>query len=313
MASVEQHAVSSGPIPESLLHEFEQLDLSPYESRLLLALLRLGSANSAQLARHSGVPRTSTYQVLEELNRKGLAQRLSVDGPAMWACPGRDEVFDRLDAAEEERLRRHRTRTAHLREMLARTFPEAPEAAVPYVHVIQGAAQVSSIYDRLLSEATEELLVFNRPPYSLPPESVNQAVLATVGRGVASRVLYQALQWGDPAAEGFRAAMAAYHAAGVEGRLVDELPIKLAVADRRVALLAMTDPVLPDIGFPTTLLVEHPGFATLQAEAFERLWQDAWPIPSTEGTEDGAGGGTGGQADGHGAPGAPVSPGGRRE
>lgn len=280
MAGVEQRALTSGPIPESLLHEFEQLDLSPYESRLLLALLRLGSANSAQLARHSGVPRTSTYQVLEELNRKGLAQRLSVDGPAVWACPGREEVFDRLDAAEEERLRRHRARTAHLREMLAETFPETPEAAVPYVHVIQGAAQVSNIYDRLLNDAAEELLVFNRPPYSLPPDRVNQAVIGAVRRGVKSRALYQADLWSDPDTQGFRAAMEAYHSAGVEGRLVDDLPMKLAISDRRVALLAMTDPVLPEIGFPTTILVEHPGFAALQAEAFERLWVDARPVPA---------------------------------
>lgn len=284
MAGAEQQALSTGPIPETLLHEFEQLDLSPYEARLLLALLRLGSANSAQLARHSGVPRTSTYQVLEELNRKGLAQRLSVDGPAVWASPGREEVFDRLDAAEEERLRQHRIRTAQLREMLARTFPETPEAAVPYVHVIQGAAQVSSIYDRLVTEATGELLVFNRPPYSLAPDQVNQAVVTAVRRGVASRVLYQAPQWSDPNAEAFRTAMGAYHAAGVEGRMVAELPVKLAVADRRVALLAMTDPVLPEIGFPTTLLVEHPGFAILQAAAFDALWAQGSPlVPAPDG------------------------------
>ena len=285
--------MSSGPIPESLLHEFEQLGLSPYEARVMLALLRLGQANTAQLARHSGVPRTSTYQVLEELNRKGLAQRCSVEGPAVWASPGRDEVFDRLDAAEEERLRLHRARTSHLRDVLAQTFPEAPEAAGPYVHVIQGAAAVSTIYDKLLAEVQEELLVFNRPPYSFPPDEVNSAVLDALRRGVASRVLYQGPQWHEPAAEGFRRAMSTYHEAGVDGRLVDELPIKLAIADRKVALLAMTDPVLPEIGFPTTLLVEHPGFATLQAQAFERLWESAKPI------EDGHRAGSSPTADDH--------------
>lgn len=270
--------IASGPIPESLLHEFEQLDLSPYEARVLLALLRLGSANTAHLARHSGVPRTSTYQVLEELNRKGLAQRMSVEGPAVWASPGREEVFDRLDAAQEERLRQHRARTANLRDVLARTFPEAPEAAGPYCHVIQGASQVSTMYERLLAEVQEELLVFNRPPYSFPRDQVNDAVLDALRRGVRARALYQEPQWNDPEAEAFRRAMARYHAAGVEGRLVDDLPIKLALADRKLALLAMTDPVLPEVGFPTTLLVEHPGFAALQAEAFERLWESATPV-----------------------------------
>lgn len=271
-------AMIRAPLPEPLLREFEELDLSPYESRVLLALLRLGSANSAQLARNSGVPRTSTYQVVEELNRKGLAQRLSVDGPAVWASPGRKEVFDRLDALQEERLREHRARTARLRDMLAETFPEVPDAAGPYVHVIQGARHVSSIYDRLLAEAESEILVFNRPPYSLPPERVNPAVLAALGRGVRARVLYQAEQWDHVESSAFREAMAAYHEAGVEGALVDDLPIKLAIADRRTALLAMTDPALPGEGFPTTLLVEHPGFAALQADAFEFVWASARPL-----------------------------------
>lgn len=76
------------------------------------------------------------------------------------------------------------------------------------------------------------------------------------------------------------AAVPAVATSGVRGAVVDELPIKLAVADRRVALLAMIDPVLPDIGVPTTLFVEHPGFATVQAEAFKRLWETARPLDS---------------------------------
>lgn len=278
---------NTGPLPESLLREFEQLNLSPYEARVLLALLRLGAANTAQLARHSGVPRTSTYQVLEELNTKGLAQRLSVDGPAMWASPGRDEVFQRLDAAEEERLRQHLDRTARLRELVNQTFPEVEGGAGPYCHVIQGASQVSSIYDRLLSEAESELLVFNRPPYSYPPDVVNPAVIGALERGVLTRVLYQAEQWSDPSAARFRKAMAVYHEAGVQARLVDDLPIKLAIADRSVALLAMTDPVMPEVGFPTTLLVQHPGFACLQADAFEQRWATGKQLdPADDGSDD---------------------------
>lgn len=269
---------TTGPIPESLLHEFEQLDLSPYEARVLLALLRLRSANTAHIARHSGVPRTSTYQVLEELNRRGLAERLQVDGPAMWSSPGRETVFERLDAAQEERLRQHRARTLQLREMLAKSFPEAPDAAGPYVHVIQGTTQVVNLYDRLLSDVREELLVFNRPPFTHPAERVNDVIVELARRGVSCRVLYEEARWHAPGAAPFRQSMGVYHEAGVEGRLVDQLPLKLALADRRLALLAMTDPTLPDVGFPSTLLVEHPGFASLQAEGFERLWESSKPI-----------------------------------
>lgn len=270
-------AAAPGPLPEALLREFEELHLSPYEARVLLALLRVGSANSAQLARFSGVPRTSTYQIMEELSAKGLAQRVPVDGPATWASPGRDEVLDRLDALQEEQYRQQRARTDRIRAALANAWPEAPSGAGPYVHVILGAAQVVGMYDRLVAQAETELLVLNRPPYSQPPQRVNQVVLDAAGRGVKARALYEADQWFS-ASDEFRAAMNEYHDAGVLGALVEELPLKLAIADRRVALVAMTDPVLPDIGFPTTLLVEHPGFAAVQAEAFEKLWQDSRPV-----------------------------------
>ena len=46
---------------------------------------------------------------------------------------------------------------------------------------------------------------------------------------------------------------------------------------RQVALLTMTDPILPEIGFPTTLLIEHPGAAALEADAFERRWATGKP------------------------------------
>lgn len=271
--------VVPGPLSEALVRELQELELSPYEARVLLALIRLGSGNSAQVAGLSGVPRTSTYQVMEELNRKGLVQRVSVDGPATWATPGREEVLDRLEALLEERLRHQRERTVRVRDLLASSFPDTPVASTAYVQVLQ-AAQVETSYARLLASTTTELLVFNRPPYSKQPEDLNPAVMAAVARGVQARALYQTAQWNDADAEGFRAAMGQYHQAGVRGAVVDHLPVKLAVCDRRAALVAMTDPVLPEVGFPTTLLVEHPGFAAIQAEAFERLWSRAEPVES---------------------------------
>lgn len=269
--------VVPGALSELLVRELQELELSPYEARVLLALIRLGSGNSSQVASLSGVPRTSTYQVMEELNRKGLAQRLSVDGPATWSTPGREEVLDRLEALLEERLRQQRERTVRVRDLLASSFPDTPITSTAYVHVLQ-AAHVETSYARLLATTRTELLVFNRPPYSKMPDEVNPAVMEALDRGVKARALYQSAQWHDAGSESFRAAMAQYHRAGVKGALVDELPVKLAVCDRRAALVAMIDPVLPEVGFPTTLLVEHSGFAAVQAEAFEHLWEQAEPV-----------------------------------
>ena len=118
-----------GPVPESVRQELQELGLRPYEARVLLALLQAGSANSAQLAELSGVPRTSTYQVMEALTDQGLAERVLTHGPAVWSCRGWEAVVDVLDAAEEERLRQHHARTRQLRQTLADTLPSTPPAA----------------------------------------------------------------------------------------------------------------------------------------------------------------------------------------
>lgn len=49
------------------------------------------------------------------------------------AIPGDEEVLNRLNALEEERLRAHRARTAKLRETLAEAFPDRPSVTLPYV------------------------------------------------------------------------------------------------------------------------------------------------------------------------------------
>ena len=272
-------------VPETLRRTLEELGLSPYEARVLLALLRTGSSNSSQLARLSEVPRTSTYAVLESLSERGLVHRVPGDGPTVWSTPGSDEVLERLEtakqAAQEEQLRQYRFRVAEARRLLAESIPENPSVSLPYVHFVRGAPQVKKAYEQLISDAETEVVMFNRPPYTWDPGAVNPAVIEMLGRGVRTRVLYHADRWEDPSAAGFRASHDAYHRAGVESRLVDDLPIKMAVADRKAALIGMRlplDGVDLEGSFPTNLLIEDPGMAQVLAHAFEQLWSQGRPL-----------------------------------
>ncbi|HUP69823.1 MAG TPA: helix-turn-helix domain-containing protein [Acidimicrobiales bacterium] len=258
---------------EELGKELEELGLSPYEARVLLSLLRMGSANSLQLARSSGVPRTSTYQILESLEEKHLVERVPVPGPAVWSSPGRDEVISRLDALEGDRLRQHRLRAARVQQLLVRAFPDEPDAPLPPVHLINGSTQVRRRYEQLWAEATTEVLAFSRPPYSSRPGEVLKPVIDAMARGVKSRVLYQSVQVSDEASEGFRQEVAAYVEAGVEARIVDDLPLKLVVFDRQTTLLAITG--RNGDAYPANLVVDDAGFAALQVEVFEARWASA--------------------------------------
>jgi len=118
--------VTAAVVSENLTQSLQELGLRPYEARVLVTLLRGGSAGSAQLAQLSGVPRTSIYPVMKTLIKRGLATQIPSDGSIAWTCNSWVSVVDALDAAEEDRLQRHHARTSRLRQSLATVFPSRP-------------------------------------------------------------------------------------------------------------------------------------------------------------------------------------------
>src|SRR5262249_36321269 len=139
----------------SLLHgQLEELGLSPSESRVLVALLQVGSATAPQLSRLSGVPRTNTYPVIESLAARPLAPRVPGQGPVVWAAPPRDEVVPQLEAdlvaRQDERLRQHRMRAATAQETMSQLLAETTAEVHSYVHILRGPGQAHRAYDRLV-------------------------------------------------------------------------------------------------------------------------------------------------------------------
>lgn len=155
------------------------------------------------------------------------------------------------------------------------------DGPLPGVRMLTSPAQVRRAFDELFEASTSEILAFSRPPFPERPGWVNARVIDAVGRGVKVRALYHSACVEDPEAESYRPEIATYVEAGVDGLVVDELSMKLVVFDRRVALVALVQPDTPMTSFVPNLLVEDPGFASAQADAFEYRWPSARPFPSS--------------------------------
>lgn len=263
---------------KTLSRKFVELGLAPQEGLVLVSLLCLGSANTLELSRLSGVPRGSIYQNLQALEARGVADPVPGEGPATWTTPGRAEVLLRLDEAEQERLAEHRTRAEELGRLLDEVVPDAAAPPLPFVQFLRGALRVRRVYEEVVAGAQAEVMVFSRPPYSLPLPVLHKVVVETTGRGVRLRALYPRELWDTFDAAEIERLTGAYRRAGMEAAVADQVPMKLVVADRRIALLAMDGPAGPGSDYPTFLLIDDPGFAEVQAEAFEKYWATATPV-----------------------------------
>lgn len=258
---------------DELARLLEDFHLTAREAKVLIALLQLGSGTVSQLSRVVGIERANMYRVLEGLSHRRLVVQATAPDRT-WSTSGRDEVLEILLAEEEARHHAMKGEVQRARQMLAALVPEAPQTTLPYIQLVSQASEVGRLYDRLLDETETEILVWNKAPYGGSTMKLRPSVINALMRGIAARALYESYELDETGAEALRQTRLVYHEVGVEGRVVERLPIRLAVFDRRRALLAMNDRVVPD-RFPTNLFVDHPDFAEFAALSFEQMWGSA--------------------------------------
>jgi sugar-specific transcriptional regulator TrmB len=262
-----------------LVEALGELGLSRTESRLYVALAEVGRATAAELARRAQVPRPKAYEALRSLEGRGLV--LSVLGrvnryvpiPAEEALP---HLLEQLDDRRQAAARREQEMARRLAELLPQ--PPEPVAQPPsgdYMEAITGRARLTETLERMMAEATGEVLLVNRPPFLVPRPRWNVAEIAALRRGTAVRAIYTP--------EGLRDhdRWQPLVAAGGQLRVLQEVRMKLLICGDDKALISLRDAATGEQSSLSTV-VRHPDLVEPLRLLFERHWSEATPLP-TEG------------------------------
>lgn len=152
--------------PMTAVVHLQALGLTEYEARAYTALLALGRAVPARIARQAGIPRPKIYETLERLEARGLAARVG-DVPMEYAPLSAREYIERARRGFEDRL-------GALERDLSRLTPEsAPEA----VYALRGDAAVRSLCETLALGARARLFLAGEGEFAAHLERIT-------GRGV---------------------------------------------------------------------------------------------------------------------------------
>lgn len=255
----------------------EAVGLSDLEERIYRVLLTEPRSTIAEVARASG---ESDHARVEEectsLEAKGLVGR--VPG-GLFIATRPDVALEALVLQRQEELERVRLEAARLLE----DFRGATRLTSPaeLVEIVTGREAVHQRFGQLQAGTKSELLIFDKPPYTAPPR-VNETEIELLRNGVTCRSLYAraALEL-----ENASFILEKMMAAGEKARVLPELPMKMVVADRRLAIVPLT---LDVPGMQEGALLLHPS-ALLSAltTLFDTLWDRATPIgPEGSLTED---------------------------
>ncbi|MEO3788821.1 helix-turn-helix domain-containing protein [Nonomuraea sp. B10E15] len=255
----------------------EGLGVTVAEETAYRALLRHGPATLSRLAAETGSSPAAIRRMLPRLEDLGLISRVAGRPLRLVATPP-NVAIDILVARRQEEIAHSRAAAALLATEVAERSGPQPEEVL---EVVTGRDAVARRYLQLERNATREMLVLVHPPYAVDISDDQENRQRAARQGAPTRGIYSPLAFEHP---GMLAHTRRAISDGEQARL-GQVPVKLAVADARTAILPL---VSDDDRAVESALVVHPS-ALLDALVglFETLWRAAVPLrlTSTEALE----------------------------
>jgi len=266
---------------KSLIEDLQELGLNVYEAKVYLAIIERSSMNTAEITQVSGVPRARTYDILDNLVRRGLAS-LKPGKQKRYSAIDIDIFRQRLIADNrEESLKREQKIDKIARELktkIAKIYTPENQISDPlqYIEIIKNPMQIHKRFQQLTVESKKEILILTKPPYAGNQTQVveqfrQQARL--MKRGVKVKSIYEIPK--EPAAKNWWMQVVNKAVeAGEDAKAIDELPMKLAIFDEQIVLYTLEDPVLRQSSV-TTMIIEHRSLAKSLKMLFNNIWSTA--------------------------------------
>jgi sugar-specific transcriptional regulator TrmB len=253
------------------------LGISLEEERVYRALLVRRAASAADIARDLGWGARRTQRLLDAIEAKGLASR-SGERPRRYASSPPQFAIEALIAQGQTDLARARATIDELRRHTDDAAQDASEDD-QRVELVADPAAARQILAQLMQSMHAETVMLQCAPVMFSKldedDGAETRVLAdAVARGARVRSVSDA---GLLALPGALTRLRRGIDAGEEARVFPALPFKLAVFDRRVALVPLDNAA--ETG--RLLLVREPKLLDALSALFESFWQRATPIAFT--------------------------------
>lgn len=251
-----------------------EIGLSEQEERIYFAVLDAGHSDSERLARTCGLTRPAADRALRALQALGLVTRLAGTSGGYAAVPP-DLAVGVLIRQREERL----ALTRRVLGELTQRFQAASRAgsSEDLLEVVHEPEAIHQRWLQLQRSARAEIRVLDKPPYI---DAGNPAEPDLLVDGVRYRTVYDRTALEHPGKlDGIWEASAA----GEHSRIAPDVPIKLFIADDRMALAPLRAP--QDVA---SAVIVHPS-ALLDALSalFESVWQRALPLAALDEADTG--------------------------
>lgn len=262
---------------DNSLNQIINLGLSEYEAKVYLALLKKKSLLAREISQISKVPRTRIYEVLAKLIEKGLCIEI-LNNVKKYKAVEPSVALNRILHYKREDLNKSEELAQSVIHDLTIQYNSEKEVVDPleYIEVIKNPLQLSEKFMRLFANAKKEVLVFTKSPFTgnrdkLQKQTKQQAKI--LKSGIISKSIYEIPQNEEDKKWRLKELNFVTNF-GEEVRIAEYLPIKMAIFDESIVLIALEDPIHKTLSI-TSLIIEHKSLAKSLKVLFNTIWENS--------------------------------------
>ncbi len=255
---------------QDLIEKLQLLDIPRREAEVYLALLQKQEFTAPEIAKITSVSRTKTYDILQNLVKKGLSNESYKNGIKIFSGVSPEIVMKNISSEFDKK----KDVADQLQEelMAIKDTNEGTSDPLDYIEILTEQEQIKERWLSIQNNTKKELLLFSKSPYSFSLQDNFEYEKALLKRNVEFRCIYEYYDIKTKEERDlFISILEKYNELGEKIRIVNELAMKLCISDITVTMLALNDRVSlkPSI---TTMLVNHPSFANSLKMVFDSIW-----------------------------------------
>lgn len=262
-----------------LIEKLEEFGLSKREAEVYIALLQKKEFTAPELTKITTITRTKIYEHLQNLVHKGLCNENIKNGQKIYKAVSPRIVLKDMINHHELDLERKKKSSELLEKELSSIHKMglANIESLDYIEVLNDPRQIKERWFDIEKNLKKELLVFTKPPYSVSLEDNIKEGSRVLKKKINTRSIYEYSGLKSVEIQNLLALIDAYQKLGEKARIIKKLPMKLAVCDESISMLALDDRISLNPGI-TTILIDHPGFAAAMKNTFESYWMNSMTI-----------------------------------
>jgi sugar-specific transcriptional regulator TrmB len=145
-----------------LIPQIKKIGFSDKEARIYLQLIYLGPQTASVLSRHTAINRTTVYDILEALKKRGIVQSISKSGSTSFKALHPKELIAFLEREKNETLSRIQKQQDSIEELLPELISlEHAESTKPKVTFFEGEKGMREAYEDTLTSEGDILAYAN--------------------------------------------------------------------------------------------------------------------------------------------------------